>query len=107
MIQGRPHLRLMRPLVTEEPCLKCHARQGYRKGETRGGISVSVPMAPFDAQLRHECLRSGLVLGLLGIVSWRRVSLRAELERERAQAVLLESEARYRGVVETSAWGSW
>ena len=30
-------LRLMRPFVTEQRCLKCHAAQGYRVGDIRGG----------------------------------------------------------------------
>ena len=46
-INGEPFLRLMRPMVTENSCLKCHAVQGYKAGEIRGGISVSVPMAPY------------------------------------------------------------
>ena len=45
-IEGEPFLRLMRPLMTEEECLKCHAGQGYKLGELRGGISVSIPLAP-------------------------------------------------------------
>jgi signal transduction histidine kinase/ActR/RegA family two-component response regulator len=35
-------------MLTEEPCLKCHAKQGYKEGDIRGGISVSVSM---DGQL--------------------------------------------------------
>lgn len=48
-INGAPFLRLMRPMITENSCLKCHAVQGYKAGEIRGGISVSVPMAPYLA----------------------------------------------------------
>ncbi|MFC2152067.1 ATP-binding protein [Bacteroidota bacterium] len=33
--------RYMAPLVTEESCISCHAGQGYKVGEIRGGISVS------------------------------------------------------------------
>jgi len=43
-IEGRTYMRLIRPFVTEKKCLKCHARQGYREGEIRGGISVNFPM---------------------------------------------------------------
>jgi PAS domain S-box-containing protein len=50
--EGEDHLRLMRPLVTEEACLKCHAAQGYKVGDVRGGVSVSVPLAPLEALLR-------------------------------------------------------
>lgn len=46
-IEGREHMRLMRPLITEKGCLKCHAKQGYHEGDIRGGISVSILMEPF------------------------------------------------------------
>lgn len=35
-LDGKPHLRLMRPLTTEKGCLKCHAKQGYKEGDIRG-----------------------------------------------------------------------
>src|SRR3989304_4360776 len=49
---GESYLRLMLPLVTEHGCLKCHAAQGYKEGDIRGGISVSVPLAPILAAWR-------------------------------------------------------
>ncbi|MBU4034373.1 MAG: DUF3365 domain-containing protein, partial [Proteobacteria bacterium] len=44
-IEGAPYLRFMRPFITEESCLGCHGHQGYKTGDVRGGISVSVPLA--------------------------------------------------------------
>jgi len=44
-INGEAYMRLMRPLFTEKGCLKCHRVQGYKVGDVRGGISVSVPMS--------------------------------------------------------------
>ena len=35
------YFRYMAPLYVEKECLKCHAKEGYRLGEIRGGISVS------------------------------------------------------------------
>ncbi len=35
--------RYMAPLYVKEGCLKCHADQGYKLGEIRGGISVTIP----------------------------------------------------------------
>lgn len=46
MINNEEYMRLMRPLITEKGCLKCHAKQGYQEGDIRGGISVAVPIAP-------------------------------------------------------------
>ena len=45
-VNGIDSMRLLRPLVMEESCKSCHAK-GYREGAVHGGISVSVPMAPF------------------------------------------------------------
>lgn len=45
-MDGKEYMRLMLPFVTEESCLKCHAKQGYKVGDIRGGISISVPMEP-------------------------------------------------------------
>lgn len=38
-----PQHRYMAPLVVKKACLNCHADQGYRLGDIRGGISVSMP----------------------------------------------------------------
>jgi two-component sensor histidine kinase len=46
-MEGREYMRYMRPLITEEACLKCHEQHGYRMGQVRGGLSVSTPMEPF------------------------------------------------------------
>lgn len=37
---GSTYFRYMVPLIVEQSCLECHARQGYRIGDVRGGISV-------------------------------------------------------------------
>ncbi|MCP3898318.1 MAG: DUF3365 domain-containing protein [Desulfobacteraceae bacterium] len=35
--------RYMAPLMVKDSCIKCHAKQGYKKGDIRGGISVTLP----------------------------------------------------------------
>lgn len=47
LIGDNQFLRLMRPMYTKAGCLKCHAHQGYKIGDVRGGLSVSVPLAPY------------------------------------------------------------
>jgi len=37
--------RYMAPLFVKKSCLKCHANQGYREGDIRGGISVVLPFS--------------------------------------------------------------
>jgi signal transduction histidine kinase/HPt (histidine-containing phosphotransfer) domain-containing protein len=53
-VDGKPNLRMMRVFHVEQSCLKCHGDQGYEIGDVRGGISISVPLAPFEALARGE-----------------------------------------------------
>ena len=38
--------RYMVPLLVGSDCLTCHAQQGYKVGDIRGGLSVSLPYPP-------------------------------------------------------------
>ncbi|GEM_PF-3230315 len=55
---GKPVLHFMRPLKTEKSCLKCHAFQGYKEGEIRGGVSVTVPMSEYQHVLNAFILQT-------------------------------------------------
>ncbi len=78
-IKGEAHMRLMRACITEKECLKCHAAQGYKEGDIRGGISVSVPLSSYFRIERQNMIASFvgygllLLLGLVGLgwVTWR------------------------------------
>lgn len=59
LIDGQRYFRLMRPLYVDAACLKCHAQQGYREGEVRGGLSVAVPVYKL---LEEQSDFTGLVL---------------------------------------------
>lgn len=97
MTDGREFMRLMRPLVTEQSCLKCHADQGYHVGDVRGGISVSVPLEKYTP-IRQAANISffmgyGLVwlCGLLGIyAAFRSIQARAH-ERDQADVALQQA----------------
>jgi len=93
ILNGEPYLRLMRPFVTEQSCLKCHEQQGYQVGDIRGGISLSVPMAPYNALAGEQTAQmiaghGGLwALGLIGIFfATRRIrGQQSDLSHERDQ----------------------
>ena len=40
------YFRYMAPLEVKTACMKCHEQQGYRVGDIRGGISVTLPAEP-------------------------------------------------------------
>ena len=59
--EKQPFLRLMQPLITQKGCLKCHAHQGYKVGDIRGGVSVSVPLTDYlaeEQQVKNKLLIS-------------------------------------------------
>ncbi|WPL17865.1 Bacteriophytochrome cph2 [Thiorhodovibrio winogradskyi] len=60
----REAYRYMAPLITEKPCLDCHADQGYELGDVRGGISVTLPEVPALPWL--SLTLSHLLIGLAG-----------------------------------------
>ena len=55
----------MAPLITEKGCLKCHAKQGYKEGDIRGGISVTLPFLPILPLM--ALIIGHLTIGLSGI----------------------------------------
>ncbi len=68
--------RYIAPLITEKSCLKCHAIQGYKVGDIRGGISISFPSAVYtksqQSQIGYLLLAHLLILflGLAGIYKY-------------------------------------
>ena len=43
-IDKSKYLRYIFPLYIEKSCLPCHAKQGYKVGDMRGAISITVPI---------------------------------------------------------------
>ncbi len=103
--------RFMRPLVTEKSCLKCHAKQGYQLGDIRGGISVTLPMQPYDqalealrnSELRNKSLSWLGGMGFLGFAMF--LLVRQERFREQADTMLRHSEERFRALYEEAPVG--
>ena len=69
-IDGKGYMRLMRPFRIDLSCLTCHEEQGYKVGDIRGGISVTVPMDPIMTKPLHtwSLILGHAVLWMLGVV---------------------------------------
>ncbi len=106
-ISGKPYLRLISMFITEESCLKCHSHQGYRTGDVRGGITISVPLTKrFELQHKTDMKIIGgyFVLWLLGTAGITASSRRRSLDDEN----LKKSEEAYRTVADyTYDWEYW
>ncbi len=61
-------LRYVTPLQVKSSCLSCHAEQGYRIGDIRGALSISIPINWADEAIRHNN-QSIIIFGLLSVCS--------------------------------------
>lgn len=70
-IDNSQYLRYISPLYVEEACLKCHAQQGYRLGDVRGAISVTIPMDKTFAEIsaNRKSMFIAAVLTVLSLIT--------------------------------------
>ena len=107
-LDGIEYVRLIKPLLTVKGCLKCHESQGYKEGDIRGGISVSVPTTPFRVLERDQIATlSGFHvffwgMGLAGIILFGKRILKSEKERTQAELDLRISEEKLAKVFHAS-----
>jgi len=111
-VDGHPRLRFMGALVTLESCLRCHADQGFKVGDIRGGISFAVPLNEdsfLSSGLHNVTTTLGVgliwVLGLLAILLAGRSNLNQLKERGLAEMALRESEEQLRTIFDASEAG--
>lgn len=65
--RNQTHLRYIHSMVTEKSCLKCHAGQGYKVGDIRGGISVSIPFRDYETLASQHNKEMGLIYSFIGL----------------------------------------
>lgn len=134
-IDGQPYIRLMRPYMAENSCLKCHTVQGYRAGDVGGGLSVSIPIKPLIDATHNKLVGTAAIHGMLWLLGisviglggqqlsrsaiaqyqfeskLRQQTLQMEkeiLERQRAQEALQESRAHLQVVADNASnWEYW
>jgi PAS domain S-box-containing protein len=118
-IEDAEYLRLIRPMLIEETCLKCHATQGYSLGGLRGGISMAVPLEPLYAMTNKHMINTILgyaLIWLIGVIGagravWhitQRVRKReqvAELLRENEKSLRLTLSSIGDGIITTDLTG--
>ncbi len=112
-VNGQTVLRYMAPLITEKSCLNCHAQQGYKIGDVRGGISISLSYRKYSAiaaKQKRTVLIFHLIVGFIGIcgifitgLSSEKFKRRLFIEAEK----LKESEERHRLLADNSSDVIW
>ena len=90
-----PYIRMMRPMYMKPGCDKCHGHLGFKEGDFRGGVSVSVPLDPYierrDKQTFVLSATHGAIwaIGLFGLFTGGR-----RIERSLTDTLHAEAEVR-------------
>ena len=93
-ISSADHMRLIKPLIAEKPCLTCHNMNGIKEGDIIGGLSVTVSMAPLTAAKLHSTYSLILAhsviwfFGLFGLHFMTKRFNRSEVMRLKAELEL-------------------
>ena len=61
------NFNFMGALVTTKACMACHSHQGYKIGDIRGGIRVSIPLKTYTQQVAnlHEQTQNSIIIVLI------------------------------------------
>ena len=68
ILEGKPYLRFLYPVLATEGCIKNRPGQGLKVGDLLGGLSVRLPMAIFDEARREHDRIAFLVHGILWLL---------------------------------------
>ncbi|XOF33907.1 MAG: DUF3365 domain-containing protein [Candidatus Electrothrix sp. YB6] len=104
-------IRVMVPTITRASCLKCHIEQGYKVGDIRGGISITVPIQEivdmFQAQFKTSILYHMLIylIGIAGLVVFYIQTSRQLVRRAAAEQELSVQEQYLLGIVDNISSG--
>ncbi len=60
--------RYIAPLYYEKKCNRCHSHQGYKDGDIRGGVSISIPMDKLVAEMRDTRLYTVIAVIVIFVI---------------------------------------
>jgi len=85
LIRDKPYYRLIKPMITKKSCLKCHDHQGYKEGDIRGGVGISVPMSSYLAIEKENKKNYLLAFGSLYLLGILLICLRLVKRRRQSK----------------------
>jgi PAS domain S-box-containing protein len=104
-------VRVMAPIIVQQSCLKCHAEQGYKAGDIRGGVSITLPMERIVVLLRQHFQSSVFyhlliyLIGLTGLGIFYFQTSRQLIKRAMMEEQLSSQEQYLRGIVDNISNG--
>mgnify|MGYP001561143843 CR=1 FL=1 len=97
-INGEPYLRFIQSLKVLKDCLKCHGYQGYKEGDIRGGIGVSLPLKALYAIKRENIIVYVISHSLIWLLGFAGIRY-AGKKLSKAQKEIENSEEHYRTLI--------
>lgn len=120
--EGEPIIRLMEPLYVKLGCLKCHGHQGYKIGDIRGGVGISLPISSFTKHSRKQLILHSISLILLWLIGCivifigsqrlkrqtvqlaaSNIDLHNEIDERKKTEKLLQSESTFTAAIQDTA----
>ena len=74
------YLRLMKPMIMEQDCQKCHGHLSFENGSVRGGVSISLPMKTYrknESEFIKSIMTTYFIIWLVGMLAIIIVSINA------------------------------
>lgn len=71
-INETPYLRYMKPMFMTQGCVKCHGHLGFKDGDLRGGVSVSIPLQPYFSaagESQQGIWQTHLAIWIVGVIA--------------------------------------
>ncbi|MCP4163305.1 MAG: DUF3365 domain-containing protein [Deltaproteobacteria bacterium] len=105
VIHNKVYLKLMATLIAEKRCLKCHAAQGYKEGDIRGGLSVSIPLLPHKNIERQQIQTLYITYSLFWFVGATGITtgfffLIKKIKNQITNEIKIKDQERLQGVLE-------
>ncbi len=60
-------VRFMAPLRVSDSCLSCHLQHGYKQGDIRGALSITIPIQWADSLIRKNS-QSLIIIGIVSVI---------------------------------------
>ena len=105
---NKRYIRAFEPLAVKKGCLKCHGHQGYKVGDIRGGVSITLPIDELIEKRDSSITKISFafiaiyILGLFLVRYFYNNALLRSIQEKKLQEELEKSEKYFKEVVNTS-----
>lgn len=111
LINNEPYMRLIKPMVMKQGCVLCHGYLGFKVGDIRGGVSISIPLKPYldaaDSNRKTLAISHVIVwlFGILGILLIYYRSHKLAIKQQETTSILEEKDSLIKDLLNSTGEG--